>query len=92
MEKNIAMLSIGLVCVTSPIIGVMIGGYITDRSGGIQNVNNCLWLAFIFTFSGYIFINFFLLIDNPVGCIFCLWIGIMLGKNINYKALQLFQL
>ena len=34
LDKNLAMLSIGIVCVTSPILGVIIGGYIADKSGG----------------------------------------------------------
>ena len=91
MEKNLAMVSIGLVCVTSPIIGVIIGGYITDKSGGVKNLEYCLWLGFILTFSGYIFINIFNLLSNPLGCIITLWIGIMFGNNIYLKDHQLFQ-
>jgi hypothetical protein len=34
LEKNLAMVSIGIVCVTAPIIGVIIGGYVADKSGG----------------------------------------------------------
>ena len=64
MEKNLAMVSIGLVCVTSPIIGVIIGGYITDKSGGVKNLEYCLWLGFILTFSVYI--RFFFIILNKL--------------------------
>ena len=79
MEKNIAMLSVGIVCVTSPIIGVIIGGNLTDSSGGVKNLEYCLWLSFKLTFIGYIFINLFTQMAHPVSCIFVLWIGIMFG-------------
>jgi hypothetical protein len=80
MDKNLAMFSVGLVCVTSPIIGVIIGGTLTDNSGGAKNLDYCLFLSFKLTFLGYIFINVFTLMSHPVSCIFTLWIGIMFGK------------
>lgn len=83
LEKNLAMVSIGLVCITSPIIGVLIGGYVSDRSGGASNAKYCILLGFKSTFVGYIFINMMTYMTSPLGCVVFLWIGVICCNFIN---------
>ena len=71
------MVSIGLVCVTAPIIGVIIGGYVADRSGGASNVEFCILLGFKSCFIGYCFINLMTYLSSPLGCVVFLWIGVI---------------
>ena len=77
LDKNLAMVSIGLVCVTAPIIGVIIVGYVADRSGGASNVEFCILLGFKSCFIGYCFINLMTYLSSPLGCVVFLWIGVI---------------
>lgn len=74
----------GLVCVTAPVLGVIIGGQIIDRSSKKNNLYYCFNTSFKLIFTSYIFINLFTLVNHPLISIICLWIGIGFGKFINF--------
>lgn len=56
MNQTSAMVAIGIIVSTAPLIGVFCGGYLADRiPGRSQNFKETYYLAFQLTLLGYIF-------------------------------------
>jgi hypothetical protein len=82
IDKNLAMITTGVVCITSPVFGVLLGGYISDRSGGVRDVSGSFLICFKLTLVSYMFINIFTYFETPIFCVVALWIGIAFGEII----------
>lgn len=82
LEKNLAMVSLGVVCLTAPGLGVVLGGMICDDARGVRDLQYCFCFCFKYMFIGYIFINTFSFLDIPFLCVGTLWLGIAIGKSL----------
>ena len=75
-----------IITITSPVFGVILGGYLMDKSDQRDNLHYCYSVSFRFIFLSYVFLNLFAVANHPLASATLLWLGICSGNIFKLGA------
>ena len=87
LDKNLAMISVGLVCVSAPVFGVILGGLLYDRMAKEgSKLEDYFRITLITLLISAVFVNSFTLLQHNVVSIMFVWLGVAFGTFMIFNG------